>query len=455
MGTVQSTVQDTKPNLPELGGGLPLLGHTVDFLRDTIGLLERARRECGNVAKFRVLGKDMVLLTGPDVHEAFFRAPNEQLSSSEAYKMMVPIFGKGVAYDNEPTKMFEQLHMLVPALQDRRMRSYGEIVMSEVEQSTSQWGDEGVIDFYPYTHSLTLFTSSHCLLGREFRTELTEEFAQVYQDLERGIVPIAYINPSLPIPVFRRRDRARVRLGRMVAGIVERRRASGHIGEDFLQTLMEAHYSDGKALTDHEITGMLVAAMFSGHHASAVTTAWTMLELLQHPDVLGEVQAEMDRLFGNNQPITYSALRNANETEWSVKEALRLHPPFFMLLRVVQEDFDIAGYHIPAGTWCIVSPLIAHREEAHFADAALFDSRRFAPGREEDKKLYAYIPFGGGRHVCLGSSFAMLQIKTIFAVLLRRYDFELFGDPIEADFQGLVISPKMPCRVHYRRRRNT
>ena len=169
MGTVQSTFQETKPNLPELPGGLPLLGHTVDFVRDTIGLLERARRECGNVAKFRVLGKDMVLLTGPDVHEAFFRAPNEQLSPSEAYKMMVPIFGKGVAYDNEPTKMFEQLHMLVPALQDRPMRTYGEIVMSEVEQSVSQWGDEGVIDFYPYTHSLTLFTSSHCLLGREFR----------------------------------------------------------------------------------------------------------------------------------------------------------------------------------------------------------------------------------------------------------------------------------------------
>ena len=455
METHQSTSQDTRPNLPELPGGLPLLGHTVDFVRDTIGLLERARRECGNVAKFRVLGKDMVLLTGPDVHEAFFRAPNEQLSSSEAYKMMVPIFGKGVAYDNEPTKMFEQLHMLVPALQDRPMRTYGEIVMSEVEQSVSQWGDEGVIDFYPYTHRLTLFTSSHCLLGREFRTELTEEFAQVYQDLERGIVPIAYINPSLPIRVFRRRDRARARLGRMVAGIVERRRASGHIGEDFLQTLMEAHYSDGKALTDHEITGMLVAAMFSGHHASAVTTAWTMLELLQHPDVLGDVQAEIDRLFGNNQPITYSALRNANETECSVKEALRLHPPFFILLRVVQKDFDIAGYHIPAGTWCIVSPLIAHREEADFVDAALFDSSRFAPGREEDKKPYAYIPFGGGRHVCLGSSFAMLQIKTIFAVLLRRYDFELFGDPIESDFQGLVISPKMPCRVHYRRRSNT
>src|SRR6266567_4060030 len=132
MKTSQTTHYNKKTP-PMLRGGLPLLGHTVDFVRDTIGLLERARRECGDVAKFRVVGKDMVLLTGPEVQEAFFRAPDEQLSQSEAYKMMVPVFGKGVVYDNEPAKMIEQLHMLLPALQDRRMRAYGEIIALEVE----------------------------------------------------------------------------------------------------------------------------------------------------------------------------------------------------------------------------------------------------------------------------------------------------------------------------------
>lgn len=453
MDTLPATAQDAKPIPPELRGGLPLLGHTVGFLRDTIGLLERARRECGNVAKFRVVGKDMVLLTGPEVHESFFRAPDEQLSPSEAYKMMVPVFGKGVAYDNEPKKMFEQLHMLVPALQDRRMRTYGEIITSEVEQSIADWGEEGVIDFYQYAQSLTNFTSSHCLLGREFRMELTKEFAQVYRDLERGIVPIGYIHPYLPIPAFRRRDRARRRLGEMVSQIIERRRKSGHVAEDFLQTLMDAHYSDGATLTDHEITGMLVAAMFSGHSTSAATSAWTLLELLQHPDTLCDVQAEIDWLFGNGHPVTHQALRDADETEWAVKEALRLHPPLFMLVRVVQQDFDAGGYHIPAGTWCLVSPTIAHGENAIFTDAAKFDPKRYSPDRAEDKKPYAYIPFGIGRHMCLGASFALLQIKAIFAMLLRHYDFELLGDPIESDFHGLVVGPKMPCRVRYRRRR--
>ena len=97
MNTSETTLSSAKKLPPMLRGGLPLLGHTVDFVHDTIGLLQRARHECGDVAKFRVVGRDMVLLTGPAVHESFFRAPEEQLSPSEAYKMMVPVFGKGVA----------------------------------------------------------------------------------------------------------------------------------------------------------------------------------------------------------------------------------------------------------------------------------------------------------------------------------------------------------------------
>jgi sterol 14-demethylase len=436
---------------PKASGGLPLVGHTLDFLRDTVGLLERARRECGDVARFRVVGKDMILLTGPKVHEAFFRAPDEQLSPREAYQMMVPVFGKGVAYDNEPAKMMEQLHMLLPALQGHRMRTYGQVVAREVDQLTAKWGDEGVVDFYDFCGTLTNFTSSACLLGKEFREELTEEFSKVYYDLERSIVPLVYIHPHLPLPVFRRRDRARARLGEMVSSIVERRRRSGFVGEDFLQTLMDSRYKDGSKLSDHEITGMLVAAMFAGHHTSSVTTAWTMLELLRHPEELAQVREELDRVYPNGEEVSFQSLRELHRTEWAVKEALRLHPPLFILLRAVQYDFEVDGYTVPKGAWVIVSPLVAHREGPVFSDALRFDPGRYAPGRAEDQTPFAYIPFGGGRHKCMGNAFALLQIKTILAMLLRSYEFELYGDVIEPDFQGLVVGPKRPCRLRYRK----
>jgi sterol 14-demethylase len=437
---------------PKLKGGLPLIGHTLAFVKDTIGLLQKTYDECGNVGRFKLFGKDMILFTGPEAHEALFRQPDDVLSPNAAYKMMVPVFGEGVAYGAEPAKMMEQMHMLYPALRNNRMRTYAETVARETLQTIASWGDEGQFEAGQFFGMLTNFTSSSCLLGREFRNEMNEEFSKVYYDLERGIVAWGYIHPYLPIPAFRRRDRARARLGEMVTEIVEKRRQSGYRGEDFLQTLMDAEYSDGSNLTDHEITGMLVAAMFAGHHTSSVTTAWTLIELLQHPGFLQEVSSEIRGRYAAAEDYSFESLRDLEKTEGAVKEALRIHPPLFILLRAALADCEILGYRVKKGNWVAVSPMIAHRDPAVFDNPLQFDPRRYSPGREEDKRPFAYISFGGGRHKCMGNAFAILQIKTIMAVLLNRYDFELLGDSIETDFQGLVLGPKPPIRIRYRRR---
>jgi sterol 14-demethylase len=437
---------------PKLKGGLPLIGHTMAFVRDTIGLLQRTYDECGRVGRFKLFGKDLILFTGPEAHEALFRQPDEVLSPNAAYKMMVPVFGEGVAYGAAPARMAEQMHTLYPALRNNRMRTYTEIVARETLDVIRDWGGEGVIEAGAFFGMLTNYTSSSCLLGKEFRNEMSGEFSKVYYDLERGIVAWGYIHPYLPIPAFRRRDRARARLGEMVSEIVEKRKRSGYRGEDFLQTLIDAAYSDGSKLSDHEITGMLVAAMFAGHHTSSVTTAWTLIELLRNPRFLEEVRGEIQARYAGGEEYSFQSLRDLEKTEGAVKEALRIHPPLFILLRAALEDCEILGYRVKKGNWVAVSPMVAHRDEEVFKNALAYDPDRYGPGREEDKRPFAYISFGGGRHKCMGNAFAILQIKTIIAVLLNRYDFELVGDPIQTDFQGLVLGPKPPIRIRYRRR---
>lgn len=440
--------------LPRVSGGLPLVGHFWDFIFDCQNLLQRARDECGEVAAFRVAHMRMVLLTGPSANEAFFRAPDDVLSPSAAYELMVPVFGKDVVYDAPPEKMWEQLGMLMPALRDQRMRTYGDIIASEVERSLADWGEAGELDLVSYCQVLTNFTSSHCLLGPEFRNEMTEEFAQVYHDMERGITPAAYISPYLPLPSFRKRDRARVRLVEMITEIIAQRRHTGRCGEDFLQTLMDAKYKNGLPLSEHEITGLLLAGMFAGHHTSSVTTAWTLLELLRHPEILHGILVELDEVYGDSTEITFASLRRLHRLEWAIKESLRLHPPLFMLLRRALREFHYSGYTVPAGTYLVTSPAVSHRIPTIFHDPDRFDPERFAPGREEDKEPFTFISFGGGRHKCMGNAFALLQVKTIFAMLLTRYEFELAGDPIEGDFHGVVVGPKQPCRLRYRLRQS-
>jgi len=437
---------------PKVKGGLPLIGHTMAFVKDTIGLLQKTHDECGPVGRFGLFGKDVILFTGAEAHEALFRQPDEVLSPNAAYKMMVPVFGEGVAYGAEPAKMMEQMHMLYPALRNNRMRTYTEIVARETIDTIAGWGDHGEFEATQFFGMLTNYTSSSCLLGTEFRNEMSEEFSRVYYDLERGIVAWGYIHPYLPIPAFRRRDKARARLGEMVSEIVENRKRSGYRGEDFLQTLIDAEYADGSKLSDHEITGMLVAAMFAGHHTSSVTTAWTLIELLRNPRFLDEVRTEIRSQYEDDEEFSFLSLRDLEKAEGAVKEALRIHPPLFILLRAALQDCEILGYQVKKGNWVAVSPMVAHRDPEAFENPLEFDPGRYGPGREEDKRPFAYIAFGGGRHKCMGNAFAILQIKTIMAVLLNRYDFELVGDSIETDFQGLVLGPKPPIRVRYRRR---
>ena len=347
--SIDETTNDSgyKP-VPDLKGGLPIFGHTFGFLKDLTGLLHRAHEECGAVAGIKVLGRRIVLVTGPEGQEQVFRSPDSVFSPKAAYKLMVPIFGKGVAYDCPDDIMDEQIKMLQPALRLKRMKTYSSYIVNEVEESIREWGDEGVVPLVEYCAMLTNFTSSRCLLGKEFRTEMNEEFSKIYNALERGIVPMAYLNPYLPLPVVRRRDNARKRLGQMVAEIVEKRRKSGVQHEDFLQTLMESKYSDGRGLSDHEITGMLVAAMFAGHHTSSVTTAWCILEMLRHPEWMAHVRKELAEVFADGEEINYASVKRLEKLEWVVKEVLRFHPPLFILIRVALQDTEILGHEI---TW--------------------------------------------------------------------------------------------------------
>jgi sterol 14-demethylase len=455
--TNASAVDSKKPlapaatrSVPRVSGAYPVVGHGVEFARDCLGLLWRAYQECGAVAGLKVLHKDIVLMTGPDAHEAMFRAPDEVLSPSEAYKMMVPVFGKDVVYDAPGERMGEQLGMIRPALQDKRMRTYGEIVALETRRAVEGWGERGEIDLVEFCASLTNYTSTHCLIGREFREQMSDEFARVYYDLEKGITPAAYIHPHLPLPSMRKRDQARVRLVQMIGEIVAQRKKSGRIGEDFLQTLMEAEYKDGTRLSEHEITGMLLAAMFAGHHTSSVTTAWTLLELMRAPDFADRLTGQLHDVYGAGNDVTFQSLRQIPLTEYAIKESLRLNPPLYILLRAALTDFSYDGYVLPKGTWLATSPWVSHRIPSLFSEPLRFDPDRFGPGREEDKKQFSFMSFGAGRHKCLGNAFAMLQVKTILAIVLRGFRFELLHDPIVAE-SGLVMGPKRPCRVRYRR----
>lgn len=441
------------PLPPELPGGWPYLGHALEFHRDPVGLLQRGRERFGEIFSFLLAGTKVTVLTGPKANEAFFRAPDDHLSAKEAYRFTVPIFGKGIAYDATPEVMDEQLGFVFPALREERLQAYARFMAEETEAYLERWGDRGEIDLYTFTNELTVFIASRCLIGWEFRKNLSTEFAGLYHDMEGGINLLAFFQPYLPLPSFRRRDRARARMGKLISGIIAARRAGGTAGEDFLEALMAARYSDGRALSDDEITGLLLTLIFAGQHTSAVHAAWTGILLLQNPQYLPPVLREQEEVLGGGAEMSLQTLRRLVVLERCIKEAERMRPPLIMLMRKILKDFEYGGFRTPAGDLAMVSPAVSHRLADTFRDPERYDPDRFGPGREEDRKAtYALIGFGGGKHRCIGLTFAYQQIKVIWSVLLRRFELELAQPDYQPNYSTFVVGPRQPCLVRYRRR---
>lgn len=436
---------------PRLSQEKPVLGHMAEFVSNPFGLLRRAQREGGELVALRLLHQDIVLVTGPSANEAFFRAPDDQLCRREAYRLMTPIFGEGVVFDASAPRLEEQIRMVMKMLRDKRMRGYPPIICDETEKQVARFGEHGEVDLLELMKAVTIYASSRCLIGDEFRSGMSEEFHELYGHLEKGINPIAYIYPRAPLPSFRRRDAARTKLVSRVAKIIEGRKRTGERPDDGLQALLDAVYKDGKGLSPHEITGILIAIMMAGHHTSAGTATWTILELIRHPEWREKVQAEVDAVFARDGELTYDGLRQMTVLHDVIKEVLRLHPPLIFLFRKVLQPFEYGGYTVPAGSFMCSSPGVSHRIESVFPDAERFDPGRYA--RNEDGK-FAWIAFGGGKHKCTGNAFGLLQLKAVAATLLHRFEFSLAqpDSTYRDDYNNATVMPKPPCRVRYRTR---
>jgi sterol 14-demethylase len=439
---------------PHLPGGVPLLGHAYEFWKRPVDLLERGQARFGNVWSLDLAGQRATVLTGPEGNEAFFRAPEDVLNARECYQFTVPVFGRGVAYDVPPEEMDRQLSFVHPALGEKRLRSYVDVMVEETDRYLATWGDAGERDLFDTTQDLTLFIATRCLLGNEIRRHFSAEFARLYHDLDGGMTVLAFFIPHAPLPAFRRRDRAREAVYDLLAGIMAARRNDGAARhEDFLATLMAYRDEGGMPLSDRVIAGLLLTLIFAGQHTSAVLAAWTGILLHQHPAFLPAVLEEQRREIGGGG-ITYESLRTLAVLERSIKEAERLQPPLIVLLRNVLQPYRVNGFELPAGSLALASPAVSHRLPDLFEQPDAYNPDRFAPGREEDRKApYSLIGFGGGKHRCVGMIFAYQQIKVIWTSILRLYEIELVEREYRPDYRTLVVGPRQPCRIRYRRRR--
>ncbi|MBK7948897.1 MAG: cytochrome P450 [Deltaproteobacteria bacterium] len=434
-----------------VSGAKPETGHFEEFMAHPAFFLLRAWRECGEVAAFDLAGQRNILMTGPAAQEAVFRAPDPTvLSAAAAYQYMVPVFGQGIQYGATFEMERQQTKLMATAMRAARMKGYADIIAKEVDDWMASWGDEGEIDVLAVFEALVLRTSTHSLMGSDFRAKLTDEFGGLYHELESAVSPEAMLDPHGSGDALKRRDRARARLQELVLAEVEERKQSGRQYDDMIDTFMQSTLDDGRKLPEHLIPGMVVWIMFGGFHTSSNTSAWTLLEFARNRQYMAELMAEVDGIYKSGGDLSYASLREIPLLEGFIYETLRLHPPLCTLARQVMQPFTFKEYTFNVGDTLVCSPYVAHRVPEVYPDPERFDPHRKLPDNP-----FAYIPFGAGMRKCVGNAFGILQVKSVMCAMLSRYDFELVGPPedVRDVMPSLILRPTEGARVRYRRRR--
>jgi sterol 14-demethylase len=455
------TKKRPKNSPPVANIGLPYIGNYIEFAKNPVAFIETGFKNYGKVFTVQMLHKNLTFLLGTEAATPFFSLPDEKMSQSEVYGFMTPIFGKGVVYDAEPKRRAQQMQCVGQGLRSNRLRAY----VPKIEKETlvylkEKWGKSGTINLLDTLSELTILTSSRCLHGDDVRENLFAEVARIYHDLDKGVTPISFFFPYAPIEAHRRRDDARKEMIDIFAKVIRKRRESGDTQEtrsDILQMYIDFRYKDdGSGLTDEEIVGLLIALLFAGQHTSSITSTWTAMLLLHHPEELQRVLKEQEEVFANkldaigNEALDFDKVASMNLLQNAAKESLRMFPPLIMLMRMALDDIETTcdgkKYFIPKGDIVFTSPAVSSRLPEMFPEPDSFIPDRF----NDAKQSAAFLGFGGGRHQCLGQQFGILQVKTILSIIFRNYKFELTEKEMpEPDYQAMVVGPKNRLMVKY------
>jgi cytochrome P450 len=206
--------------------------------------------------------------------------------------------------------------------------------------------------------------------------------------------------------------------------MIAERRATG--GEDFFSQMCLAKDEDGQSWSEDQILNQFNLLIMAAHDTTATSLTVMMAALGSHPEWQERLVQEVASL--GEGPLDEDALSKMVETDKVFREALRLVPPVPFIPRRATRDFHWQGYDIPAGTSLALNPGVTMLSDELFTNPTAFDPDRFSPERAEDRvHRFAWTPFGGGAHKCLGMHFATMQVKLFIATLFRSRGLLLPG----------------------------
>lgn len=409
--------------------GWPLVGNTFRVLRNPAAFGKRMYETYGPIYRNRALGGRTVALLGPDANELVLFDRERIFSSEQGWGPLLNLlFPRGLMLMDFDHHRADR-RILSVAFKPEPMRHYAEVLNAGIAREVATWSNRP-IRFYDAIKQLSLDLAAESLLGMPLGEESDRINKAFVDEVQASVAPVRV---PLPGTAMRKGVNARAYLIDLFKREIPARRAGD--ARDFFSQFCRATDEDGQPLSDDAIADHMNFLMMAAH--DTITSSATSLIMLlgKHPEWQDKLRDEIAGLgLNHDEGVPHAQLDRLVLTEYAFKEALRVMPPVPSLPRRALKDFEFGGYRIPAGTMVGVNVAHTHWMPEIWGDPERFDPMRFAPENARGRHKYAWVPFGGGAHMCLGLHFAVMQVRILVAHLLTRYRIEL--DPESgADWQ--------------------
>ncbi len=401
--------------------GWPVLGNTLKLLADPIGFGNRMRTTYGEVFRNNAFGRNSVLLFGADANELVLFDRDKNFSSAQGWGSVLDLlFPRGLMLLDFDHHRADRRALSI-AFKPGPMRHYADALNRGISAQVESWRGKDM-EFYPAIKQLTLDLAADSFLGVPLGPEATA-INKAFVDMVQASVGV--VRRPLPFTAMGRGVAGRKFLVEWFTKETLKRRTEGG-GQDMFSQFATATHEDGSLMPVDEVVDHMIFLMMAAHDtitSSATSLVWL---LAQNPEWQDKLRAEALAVTGGEgRPLNYDDMGKLELTEMAFKEALRLIPPVPSIPRRALRDFEFKGYQIPAGTGVGISPQAVHLDPEHWPEPHKFDPLRFTPEANAKRHKYAWVPFGGGAHMCLGLHFAYMQVKLLMAQVLTRYRIEI------------------------------
>ena len=436
-----------------------LLGSAVALQRDSLEFYTDMAQRYGEVVRTRLLLWPTYLVFHPDGVRHVLQEHHQNYDRNLfLYKGLRPFFGEGLATSSGPSWL-QHRRLMQPAFHRTRLAALGTMMTDAIGDMLTGWQTTAQQE-QPLEVNQEMLRLTLRMLGQAlFRVDLSDQtdvIGQAFTNLLTLLGEYVYLPfppLSVPTPGNRRMQAGLRTLNAVVQRLIEERRKPQQAAQhDLLSMLLEAQDEEsGQGLSDRQVRDEVFTLLFAGHETTANALTWALYLLAQHPAVEQRLQAEVDTVLAGRTP-TVEDLSRLPYTRMVLEETLRLYPPGATIPRRAIAADLIGGFAIPANSLVFLTPYVTHRHPDFWEQPEVFDPQRFTPERVAARHRFAYFPFGGGPHLCIGQHFALIEAQLALAMIAQRYQLRLVpGQRIEPQVM-VTIRPRSGVQMTLRSR---